>query len=433
VDARQVGIEGLSRYGKAALVTMAYDQRFAIGFISSGEGARLHRRNLGDFMKPDRVRRISLDGREFPSTATRRPAICRSTARAIAVPCRCHQLWGIAGQARASVDLPGAMAAVAAACVSLLDKKDLGTNESRPSRRRLSRRTGVPSAQRRHTTGPNWPTFLTWADRYIHGPPMISQHARWAPQINQPCMNPLFLRGIEHCYKRRRYRRYFRGDSTPGGGKDRLSGAQEELGSNFHGWNAANFGWGGDTTRNVLWRLTNGELDGVNPKIVVIMVGTNNVGKDPPQNDGDARVEDVARGIRAIFDVVREKAPAAKIVLMGITPRNDDGGTAAMPTIDKINNRISTFADGESIVYLNINEKLANDKGKLFEGVTEDGLHLSIKGYQLWADALKPIFTQWLGPPATVDKAPPASGIPVLPGALPNIVPSTDRDWSRGS
>ena len=268
--------------------------------------------------------------------------------------------------------------------------------------------------------------------------PAISRHASvGAADQPAPQTNPLFLPAHQALLEKTKQGVidvYFLGDSIT----RRWQGTdypehKKNWDQNFHGWNAANFGWGGDTTQNVLWRLTNGELDGVNPKVVVMMVGTNNVGKDPPQNDGDARVEDVAKGIRAIVDVVREKAPAAKIVLMGITPRNDGGGTAAMPTIDKINARIFGFADGPSIVYLNINEKLADDEGKLFAGVTEDGLHLSIKGYQVWADALKPIFTQWLGPPATVDKAPPASGIPVLPGALPNIVPSTDRDWSRGS
>src|SRR5438477_5686655 len=81
---------------------------------------------------------------------------------------------------------------------------------------------------------------------------------------------------------------------------------------NFHGWNAANFGWGGDTTQNVLWRLENGELDGVNPKVIVVMAGTNNVG---PAGGDDAKIADVTRGVKAVVDVCRQKAPAAVIVL----------------------------------------------------------------------------------------------------------------------
>src|SRR5262249_23865951 len=92
---------------------------------------------------------------------------------------------------------------------------------------------------------------------------------------------------------------------------------------NFHGLNAADFAWGGDTVQNILWRLDNGELDNVNPKIIVVLAGTNNVGTVPPRGDDEARVTGVARGIRAILDLCRRKAPDAVIVLIGITPRND--------------------------------------------------------------------------------------------------------------
>lgn len=182
---------------------------------------------------------------------------------------------------------------------------------------------------------------------------------------------------------------------------------------NFFGWNAANFGWGGDTVQNMLWRLQNGELDGVNPKIIVLLGGTNNLGGALTPGSEEAKIEEVTGGIRAILDVMQRKAPNATIVLMGITPRNGrDGNTQVVPTINKINDRISTFADGKRIRYLNINDKLADADGKLFEGMTVDGLHLDVKGYQVWADALKPIFTELLGPPAATDHAPPPTGNP---------------------
>jgi lysophospholipase L1-like esterase len=182
---------------------------------------------------------------------------------------------------------------------------------------------------------------------------------------------------------------------------------------NFYGWNAANFGWGGDTTANILWRLENGELDGVNPKIIVLMAGTNDVGNNPAAAGDVEKVERVAAGIKAILDMMREKAPAATIILMGITPRNDGrGGAATAATINRINERISPLADGKDIRYLSINDKLAKSDGTLLEGVTVDGLHLSIKGYQVWADALKPILTEILGPPAKVDHAPEPTGDP---------------------
>jgi len=96
---------------------------------------------------------------------------------------------------------------------------------------------------------------------------------------------------------------------------------------------------------------------------------------------------------------------------MGIFPRNDN--MAVMPIIDEINLRIAKFADGKKIRFLNINDKLADKDGKLFEGITvKDGLHLDIKGYQVWADALKPVFTKLLGRPAKEDHAPPPTGDP---------------------
>jgi lysophospholipase L1-like esterase len=182
---------------------------------------------------------------------------------------------------------------------------------------------------------------------------------------------------------------------------------------NFFGWNAANFGWGGDTVQNILWRLQNGELDDVNPKVIVLLAGANNLAGPIPAAGDTAKVEEVARGIRAVLDVTKQKAPNARIVLMGILPRNDGrNGTAIMPTINRINSRLAQFADGQRVRYVNINDRLADPEGKLLAGATVDGLHLSVKGYQIWADALKPIFTEWLGPRANEDHAPPPTGDP---------------------
>jgi len=176
---------------------------------------------------------------------------------------------------------------------------------------------------------------------------------------------------------------------------------------NFHGWNAANFGWGADAIENILWRLKNGELDGVNPKIIVILAGTNNLGRQPAD---EAKIAEITRGLKALLDVCREKAPGATIILTGILPRNDN--MAAMPAINRINENLAGFANAKTVRYLNINDKLADKEGKLFDGMTVDKLHLSLKGYQVWADALKPIFTEILGPPATTDHAPPPTGDP---------------------
>lgn len=177
---------------------------------------------------------------------------------------------------------------------------------------------------------------------------------------------------------------------------------------NFFGWNAANFGWGADRIENILWRIENGELDEVNPKIIVIQGGTNNVGGRPGD---DARVADITRGLKAVVDTCRKKAPDAVIIITGIFPRNDNPNANA--TINKVNDSLAQLADGGKIRYVNINDKLADAEGKLLDGMMDsDRLHLDIKGYQTWADALKPIFTEILGPPAAKDLAPPPTGDP---------------------
>jgi len=181
---------------------------------------------------------------------------------------------------------------------------------------------------------------------------------------------------------------------------------------NFFGWNAADFGWGADLTQNILWRVENGELDGVNPKIVVLLAGTNNVGNVAPAVGHQDKAVEVTRGIQAILRVIQTKAPDAAIILTAIFPRNDN--MAVMPLIEKINANLAKLADGKKLRYLNINSQLANADGVLFEGMmnARDKLHPTVKGYQVWADALKPIFTELLGPPAKEDHAPMPTGDP---------------------
>jgi len=181
---------------------------------------------------------------------------------------------------------------------------------------------------------------------------------------------------------------------------------------NFYGWNAADFGWGADTVENILWRLLNGELDGVDPKVIVLQAGTNNFGGAMPPGAVEAKVAEVAKGIQAILEVMRTKAPNATIIVTGIFPRNDN--MAAMPAINKVNAELARLSDGKRIRFLNINDRLADQDGRLFDGMMNatDKLHPTIRGYQVWADALKPVFTGLLGPPGKEDHAPPPTGDP---------------------
>jgi lysophospholipase L1-like esterase len=203
---------------------------------------------------------------------------------------------------------------------------------------------------------------------------------------------------------------YFEGDSiTRRWGATDYPDLLANWKQNFFGWNAADFGWGADTIQNILWRLENGELDGVHPKVIVLLAGTNNVGNRTPV-EGEA--SDVTRGIEAILRVMLSKAPDATIVLTAIFPRNDN--MAVMPVVDAINENLSGLADGGKVRYLNINGKLADREGRLLDGMmnSRDKLHPTVQGYQVWADALKPILTELLGAPAKEDHAPAPTGDP---------------------
>jgi len=308
----------------------------------------------------------------------------------------------------------------------LLGKKDFGTpgdylTDPMPQLKQL---IGGELAWRQHEGGhdvtPNWPAFFEWVGNYIKAPGRRPDAAR--VPADQPAPRTDSNSQIAHAELLEKARKggidvYFEGDSITrrwGCSDDQYRTFLENWRHNFFGWNAADFGWGGDTVQNILWRLNNGELDGVNPKIIVLLAGTNNVGKESPQGGRDPRVASITRGIKAILDVCRQKAPGATIVLMGITPRNDN--LAVMPIINEINQNIAGFADGGKIRYLNINDRLADKDGRLLDGMANrDGLHLDVKGYQVWADALKPIFTELLGPPAREDHAPPPTGDPSAP------------------
>lgn len=184
--------------------------------------------------------------------------------------------------------------------------------------------------------------------------------------------------------------------------------------ANFRGWNAANFGWGGDTTHHVLWRLQNGQLEGIRPKVIVLLAGTNNIGG----GDQPGRAADAAEGIEAIIRFCQEKVPETTILLTAIFPRNDI--PYANGLIDEANARIARLADGKRVRFLDINRQLADEEGTLYPGMTVDRLHLSLQGYEVWARNLEPLLVELLGPRATTDEAPPPTGDPSASLAPPS-------------
>ena len=436
VDGKRVGIEGVSRYGKAALVTMAFDTRFAVVLVgSSGEGGvKPYRRNFGEevenltapgeyhwmagnFLKYGAAQASfgSKNAGNLPVDSNELIALCapRPTFISYGVPAMGDAKW---------LDQRGSfMATVAAGAVfRLLGAKALGVNEDYRSAQMPPVNTGLLNGQLAwrqhdagHTDAPNWKYFIPWADKFLDYRPIA-----WDLPADVPVFRTDANSLVAHSQLLAKARQgdidvYFEGDSiTRRWGALDYPNLLANWKRNFHGWNAADFGWGGDRTQNILWRLDNGELDGVNPKVVVLLAGTNNVSDLSIGGDNRVKAEDVTRGLQAILRLIQKKAPAATLIVMGIFPRNDN--MAWVPVIDRINENLSRIADGRQVRYLNINGKLTGADGKLLNGMVNanDKLHPSEKGYQVWADALRPLFMELLGPPALVDHAPPPTGDP---------------------
>ena len=205
---------------------------------------------------------------------------------------------------------------------------------------------------------------------------------------------------------------YFQGDSiTRRWGATDYPNLLEHWNESFHGWNAANFAWGGDNTHNILWRMRNGELDSVQPKVVVLQAGTNNLPWSGAANQ--ATIDDVVNGIEAIVAEFQTRFPNTVIVLTGLFPR--DQNKDLKPAIEEINKRLHDLSKDRGIRFIQINDQLAGPQGSLLPGYSSDGLHLERPAYEIWAEALRPIFQEVLGPAAETDDAPGPSGIPTKP------------------
>jgi beta-glucosidase len=180
----------------------------------------------------------------------------------------------------------------------------------------------------------------------------------------------------------------FIGDSITQG----WGGAGKDVWSKYYGnRKAMNLGIGGDRTQHVLWRLDNGNIEGIKPKLAVIMIGTNN------SNGNDNTAEQIADGIKAIVAKLRDKLPETKILLLAIFPRDENPGTDKREKIAKVNEQIAKLADNSKIVYLDIGAKFLGEGDKLPKEIMPDYLHLSPKGYEIWAEAIEPKVKELLG------------------------------------
>lgn len=155
--------------------------------------------------------------------------------------------------------------------------------------------------------------------------------------------------------------------------------------------NAFNIGYGGDRTENVIWRLQHGEVDGISPKLAVIMIGTNNTGhrQDPPK--------ETAAGIKAIIGELRKKLPKTKILLLAVFPRGAYKDNKLRKINDGINEIIKGFDDAKSVSFLDINSTFLTDDGVLLKSIMPDFLHPQEKGYEMWAEAIEPTIKKLMG------------------------------------
>lgn len=153
---------------------------------------------------------------------------------------------------------------------------------------------------------------------------------------------------------------------------------------------AADIGISGDRTQHVLWRIENGELDGLAPKAIVLMIGTNNLGPESVDNPTLRNTPaEAAAGVKAIVAELRHRLPDAKILLLGVFPRAHDANDPFRARVKTVNDSIASLADGTHVHYLDIGAKFLTADGTLEKEIMPDFLHPSLKGYEIWADAIR--------------------------------------------
>ncbi|MEM7383546.1 MAG: platelet-activating factor acetylhydrolase IB subunit [Verrucomicrobiota bacterium] len=153
---------------------------------------------------------------------------------------------------------------------------------------------------------------------------------------------------------------------------------------------AVNLGIGGDRTQHVLWRLENGNLKGIQPKAAVIMIGTNN------SNGQDNTADQINEGVRAIVDKLQKDVPETRILLLGIFPRGENINTQRGKIL-QINQILAKLHDGDKVHYLDIGPHFITEDGLIPKDIMPDFLHLTEKGYRLWAEAIEPKLVELLG------------------------------------
>ena len=159
----------------------------------------------------------------------------------------------------------------------------------------------------------------------------------------------------------------------------------------FGPYRVLNLGFGWDRTQNALWRLDNGELDGLHPRVVVIDIGTNNTSQTDHARMNTA--PEIVEGIKAVCRRVRSKTPGAKIVLMAIFPREQSPLNPRRVLINEINRQLAAFAKENELTLVDIGPRFLAADGTILPGLTSDWTHPTDSGYQIWADAIRSYIT----------------------------------------
>ena len=210
------------------------------------------------------------------------------------------------------------------------------------------------------------------------------------PDVEKSFMNRHegFLKDKEEAMKKGPVDLLFVGDSITDawrrGGQNKLF--NERWGKH----NPLNLGIGGDRTQHVLWRLENGEVEGIKPKVTVLMIGTNNLGNKES-------VDDTIAGVKAVVASLRAKLPETRILLLAVFPRGEKTDNPYRAQIKTVNDAIATLDDGgKHVKYLDIGPKFLAEDGTLTKEVMPDALHPNEKGYQIWADAIQPTLDEMM-------------------------------------
>jgi beta-glucosidase len=212
------------------------------------------------------------------------------------------------------------------------------------------------------------------------------------PAVKDPQRHQEFMKDKEATLQKGPVRLVFIGDSITDAWR---GGEQNKIYNERWGkYNPLNLGISGDKTEHVLWRLEHGELDGLSSgaKLVVMMIGTNNLG-NPPR----ATPEDTAKGVECLVKTVRQKLPQSRLLLLAVFPRGVAADDPFRAQIKTVNDTIAKLADGKNVRFLDIGEKFLDDDGTLPKDIMPDALHPNARGYEIWADAIDPVIKEMIG------------------------------------